>query len=177
MSFSPSLLVSAALAGVLLAHGCATVSSSVMVPESIDTVSISHGGSVRIKAAGSHRQALVGRRLVEPTALEAALRESVLTAGIYDEVVGKGHADRLLAVTVERIDEPPLGLDMTCEVALRWRLMSDDQSQTFWEEVITTKETITTYDEHDSSKRGLMSVEAALRSNLRRGIVRLSNAG
>ncbi len=177
MSFSPSLLVSAALAGVLLAHGCATVSSSVMVPEKLESVAISQGGSVRIEAAGSQRQALIGRRLVEPTALEAALRESVLTSGIYDEVVGVGHADRVLAVTVERINEPALGLDMTCEVSLRWRLMSDDESQTFWEEVITTKETINSFHENDSSKRGMMSVEAALRSNLRRGIVRLSNAG
>lgn len=177
MSFSPSLLVSAALAGVLLAHGCATVSSTVMVPERIESVAASHGGTVRIDASGSARQALIGRRLVEPTALEAAVRESVLTAGLYDEVLDIGHADRVLAVTVEDIKEPAIGLDVTCEVSLRWRLLSGDETRTLWEEVITTKETVNSFDESDSSKRGMMSIEAAMRSNLRRGIARLSDAG
>ncbi|QDV07454.1 hypothetical protein Poly30_29790 [Planctomycetes bacterium Poly30] len=176
MSFSPSLLVSAALAGVLLAHGCATVSSSVMIPESIEA-GLSKGGSVRIDAEGSSRQAFVGRRLVATDALESAVRESVLSAGLYDEVVHKGKADRVLSVTVDRLEEPEIGLDMTCEVALRWRLMSGDRASTYWEEVITTKETINTYQETDSSKRAMKAVEAALRSNLHRGIVRLSNAG
>ena len=177
MSFSPSLLVSAALAGVLLAHGCATVSSTVMVPTELEPVSISQGGSIRIDTKGSDRQALLGRRLVEPTALEAAIRESVLTAAIYDEVVEVGHADRILAVTVERITEPAVALDATCEVSLRWRLMSDDESRTFWEEVITTKSTINSFDESDPAKRAMLSIESAIRSNLHRGIVRLSNAG
>ena len=176
MSFSPSLLVSAALAGLLLAHGCATVSSSVMIPDSIET-GISKGGSVRIDAEGSPRQAFVGRRLVETEALEAAVRESVLSAGLYDEVVHHGKADRVLSVTIDRINEPEIGLDMTCEVALRWRLMSGDRSRTYWEEVITTQETVNTYQETDSSKRAMKAVESALRSNLQRGIVRLSNAG
>lgn len=176
MSFSPSLLVSAALAGVLLAHGCATVSSSVMIPDSIKA-GVARGGSVRIDASGSPRQAFIGRRLVETQALEAAVRESVLSAGLYDEVVHSGKADRVLMVAIDRIDEPEIGLDMTCEVAMRWRLMSNDRSRTFWEEVITTKETINTYQETDSSKRAMKAVEAALRSNLQRGIVRLSNAG
>lgn len=164
------------MAGVLLAHGCATVSSSVMVPEAIE-VGSAQGGSVRIEAEGSSRQAFIGRRLVETDALESAVRESVLSAGIYDEVVHSGRADRVLSVSVDRIDEPEIGLDMTCEVALRWRLMSSDRSRTYWEEVITTEETINTYQETDSSKRGMKAVEAALRSNLQRGIVRLSNAG
>lgn len=177
MSFSPSLLVSAALTGVLLAHGCATVSSSVMVPTSVVKAQAPQAGTVRIDAGGSDRQAFLGRRLVQADALEAAVRESVLGAGLFDEVVSSGSADRILSVTVDRIDEPEIGLDMTCEVSLRWRLMSGDGVRTFWEEVITTEETITTYHEMDSSKRGMLSIEAALRSNLKRGIVRLSNAG
>ncbi len=176
MSFSPSLLVSAAIAGVLLAHGCATVSSSVMVPGNIQEAT-SQGGSVRIEAEGSSRQALIGRRRVETEALEQAVRESILAAGLFDEVVNYGASDRILAVSVDRIEEPEIGLDMTCEVALRWRLLSGDKSRTLWEEVITTEETITTFNETDSSKRAMRAVEAALRSNLRRGIVRLSNAG
>ncbi|MFT6831517.1 MAG: hypothetical protein ACJAZN_001681 [Planctomycetota bacterium] len=177
MSFSPSLLVSAALAGVLLAHGCATVSSSTMIPANIKAAATARGGSVRIDAMGSSRQALIGRRLVETEALEAAVRESVLAAGLFDEVVSYGAADRVLAVTVDQLTEPEIGLDMTCEVSLRWRLMSPDRSRTFWEEVITTEETINTYQETDSSKRAMRAVEAALRANLQRGIVRLSNAG
>ncbi|MEM8713220.1 MAG: hypothetical protein AAGG01_19930, partial [Planctomycetota bacterium] len=149
----------------------------VMVPASTVRAEAPQAGTVRIDASGSTRQGFIGRRLVESEALEAAVRESVLSAGLFDEVVNSGSADRILSVTVDRIDEPEIGLDMTCEVALRWRLMSGDGVRTFWEEVITTKETITTYNEMDSSKRGMRSIEAALRSNLKRGIVRLSNAG
>ena len=176
MSFSPSLIVSAALAGVLLAHGCATVSSSRMVPETVTAVD-ARGGTVKIDAEGSGRQAFIGRPLVKTEALQSAVRETVLSSGLFGEVIDVGDADQILAVTVDRIDEPEIGLDMTCEVALRWRLMSGDRSRTIWEEVITTKETITSYEEVDSSKRGQMAIETALRANMMRGVVRLSNAG
>lgn len=176
MRFTPSLLVSAALMGVLLAHGCSTVSSSVMVPETI-RIEKALGGTVRIEAAGSSKRAFVGKPLVTGDALSTAVRDAIMAAGLFDETVEGGASDRILTVTVERLAEPEIGLDQTCEVAMRWRLLTGDRSRTLWEELITTKETINTFQERNTERRGERAIEGALRSNVRRGLERMSHAG
>ena len=176
MRFTPSLLVSAALAGILLAHGCSTVSSSLMVPDNV-RIERALGGVVRIDAQGTSKRGFVGRPLVTSEALTAAVRESVLTAGLFDEVTEFGASDRVLSVTVERLSEPDVGLDQTCSVAMRWRLLTGDRSRTIWEELITTEETINSFDELDSESRSGLAIEAALRSNVQRGLERMSHAG
>ncbi len=176
MRLTPSLLVSAALMGILLAHGCSTVSSSVMVP---DTVRIEKalGGTIRIEAAGSPKRAFVGKPLVTGEALSSAVRDAIMAAGLFDETVDSGISDRILTVTIERLDEPEIGLDQTCEVAMRWRLLTGDRSRTLWEELITTKTTINTYEERDTEMRAVRAIEGALKSNVRRGLERMSHAG
>lgn len=175
MRLTPTLLLSAALLGVLLAHGCSTVSSSVMVPEAV-SVERTVGGSVRIDAEGTDRQGIIGKRLIDPEQLTAALRESVLVAGVFDEVVTAGSADHVLSVHVERLDEPELGLDMSCQVAMRWQLQDSGGTRIRWEELVTTKETITTFDKFDVEDRAGAAVAGALRANVRRGIERMSSA-
>lgn len=175
MRLSPTLLVSSALLGALLAHGCATVSSSVLVPQSF-TMERTLGGTVRIEAEGTSKRAYVMRPLVRSSALEEALTSAIQEAELFDEVVG-GSADRVLQVTVERVDEPEIGLDQTCTVALRWALRTGDGQQTLWEELITTERTVNSFEELDSETRGQRAIEGALRLNLRKGLERLSRAG
>lgn len=176
MRLTPSLLISAALMGVLLAHGCSTVSSSLMVPQTV-RIEKALGGTVLIEAAGSPKRAFVGKPLVTGAALSAAVRDAIMAAGLFDETVQGGASDRILTVTVERLDEPEVGLDQTCEVAMRWRLLTGDRSRTLWEELITTKETVNTYQERDTEVRAERAIEGALRSNVRRGLERMSHAG
>ena len=83
----------------------------------------------------------------------------------------------MLTVQIERLDEPGVGIDQTCEVAMRWTLTSGDRSRTIWEELITTRKTVTSYDEIDSSLRAELAVQGALEANLRRATMRLSNEG
>lgn len=176
MRFSASLLVSAALTGVLLAHGCSTVSASLMVPEDVRIERVL-GGSVRIDASGTGKRGFVGRPLVKSQALAHAVEEAVMSAGLFDEVADFGVVDRVLAVTIERLDEPEVGLDQTSAVAMRWRLMTGDRSRTIWEELIRTEETIDSFDELDSENRSSMAIQAALKANIKRGIERMSRAG
>lgn len=176
MRFTPSLLVSAAITGVLLAHGCATVSSSLMVPDKV-RIDRALGGVVRIDARGTSKRAFVGRPLVTDDALQAAVRTAVLESGVFDEVAEYGNSDRILSVTIERLEEPEVGLDQTSMVAVRWKLLTGDRSRTIWEELITTEETINSFDELDSESRSGMAIEAALRANVQRGLERMSHAG
>lgn len=175
MRLSPTLLVSSALMGILLAHGCATVSSSMIVPESF-AIERTLGGSVRVEAVGSPKRAYLMRPLVKSEALQSAVRDAIVSADLFDDVVGHG-GDRLVRVEMERIDEPDIGLDQTCTVAMRWCLLSGDGTRTLWEEVITTDCTVNTFEEVDSETRGQKAIEGALRLNVQRGVERLSRAG
>ena len=170
-----SLLLPSALFGALLAAGCATVSTSALVPEVL-AVEQSVGGSVSIRASGSSKRAYVMRPLVSSEAIEEALTMAVQESGLFDEIVPVG-ADRTLLVTVERIDEPDIGLDQTCTVTIRWRLTTGDGSQTLWEKRITTERTLDFLDEIDSEARGQLAIEGALRLNLREGLEQLSRRG
>ena len=173
---NPTLVASALLAGALLAHGCAPVSSAAMVPENV-RIERSLGGAVRVEAFGTPRQAWIGRSLVSGDELSRAVQQTVLEAGLFEEVSQLGKADRVLTVQIERLDEPGVGIDQTCEVAMRWTLTSGDRSRTIWEELITTRKTVTSYDEIDSSLRAELAVQGALEANLRRATMRLSNEG
>lgn len=173
---TPILLASALVTGALLAHGCATVSSAAMVPDRTVEVERALGGAVRVEASGSPRRGFVGRSLVSGDELTKAVRMSVMQAGLFDEIAESGDADQVLTVAIEHIEEPEVGLDQTCEVALRWRLSSGDRSRTIWEELITTRETVTTYQEIDSHRRTDRAIQEALQANLRRGITKLGTA-
>lgn len=177
MRFSPSLLVSAALVGVLLAHGCATVSSSVMVPQDV-RIERALGGSVRIEATGTPRRAYIARPLVQDDALAGAVREAVTVAGLFDEVVeGSARADRVLSVALEDLREPELGLDQTCRATMRWRLLTGDGRSVLWEEAITTDLTVHSFEQVDAEERARMAIEGALRRNIQRGLMSLSREG
>lgn len=173
MRLSPLHL--SALAVALVAAGCATVSTSALVPQTL-TLERTVGGTVSIQASGSGKRAYVMRPLVSAEAIHDALTAAVEDAALFDEIV-PGDADRNLLVTVERIDEPEIGLDQTCTVTLRWRLTTGDGSRTIWDERITTERTLDFLDEIDSEARGRLAIEGALRSNLREGLERLSRDG
>lgn len=167
------LLASALLA--LVSVACATVQSSVMVPERIEVVR-TLGGSVTVEAEGSQRQALFGKRLIEPDALQSAVRESILRTKLFDEVVDAGEADHVLIVSFDRMDEPEVGLDARCVLAMRWRLQSGDRSRTLWEEVVTTTQKVNSYEEPSSEARGQAVIAKAIRANIRSGLERLSES-
>ena len=170
------LLCTGLLSGLLaLASGCYSVSSSMMVPDDIE-IEQTFGGSVRIETIGSDRQAMLGSRLIPAEELEEAVREIVLRHELFDEVVGEGDADNVLVVEFEMIEEPEVGLDADCKLSMRWRLLSGDGSRTLWEEVVTTDETVNSYQERSSEQRSKSVIEKAVRSNLREGVERLSES-
>ncbi|MEM1448959.1 MAG: hypothetical protein AAF957_28330 [Planctomycetota bacterium] len=169
------LLRTGLVSGLLLAFasGCYSVSSSVMVPDDVE-IEQTFGGSVRIDTIGSDRQAMIGSRLIPAEELEEAVREVVLRHELFDEVVEEGAADNVLVVEFESIEEPEVGLDADCTLRMRWRLMSGDGSRTLWEEVVTSDETVNSYQERSSEQRSKSVIEKAVRSNLRDGVERLS---
>ena len=173
MRLKASLTLASALAGGLLVLGCSTVASSMMVPETVE-VERTLGGTVIVHAHGSEKQAMFGRRLIEPDALQAAVRESILRSQLFEEVIDAGDADNVLTVSFDQIREPEVGLDATCTLSMRWRLQSGDRSRTLWEEVITTEETVHSYQEMSSELRGMAVIEKTIRANIRRGLMRLS---
>lgn len=160
------------LMSALLGAGCTTVASPLLVPQAL-AVEGDIGGSVSITAAGSAKRAYIMRPLVPAEAIEEALTAAVQAAGLFDEVVPAG-GDRQLKVTIERLDEPEIGIDQTCTVTLAWRLSTGDRARTLWEQRITTTRTVNSLDELDSEARGQLAIEGAIRRNLRQGIERLS---
>ncbi|MEE2940513.1 MAG: hypothetical protein VX460_09030 [Planctomycetota bacterium] len=170
-----SLPVPPILLFALLTAGCATVSTSALVPEAL-AFERAVGGSVTIRASGSPKRGYVVRPLVSSEAIRDALTTAVLESELFDEIVPAG-ADRSLLVTVERIEEPEIGLDQTCTVTVHWQLTTGDGARTLWEKRITTTRTIDFLDEIDSEARGQVAIEGALRSNLREGLEQLSRKG
>ena len=156
----------------LLTPSCATVASPLLVPEGL-TVERIIGGSVSINATGSAKRAVIMRPLVPSEAIEEALARALQEAGLFDQIVS-ADGDRHLTVSVERLDEPEIGIDQSCTVTLLWRLCTGDGTRTLWEQRITTERTVDSLDELDSEARGQLAVEGALRRNLRSGIERLS---
>lgn len=175
MRLSRLLVASGIAASASLLAACTSVSSSVMVPANLE-VEESVGGSVAIETMGTERQAWVGKRLIDPIEMQSALREAVLRSKVFDEVVEAGGGDQQLVVSVERFEEPEVGLDSHCTLAMRWRLLSGDGTRTVWEEVVSTSETVNTYEGISSEDRGEAVIAKAIRSNIREGIERLSIA-
>lgn len=173
MRLSPHL--TPAFLTALLAAGCATVSTSALVPNAL-SVERSVGGSVSIRASGSPKRAYLMPPLVSSEAIEDALVTAVEESELFDEIVSDS-ADRQLIVKVESIAEPEVGLDQTCTVTLEWRLTTGDESRTLWETRITTERTLDFLDEIDSEARAQLAIEGALRRNLREGLERLSREG
>jgi len=175
MRLNATFLCLALAAGSLVSAGCTTLSSSVMVPGKVE-VEKTIGGSVRIETIGSPPQMMIGSRLIPPGELEEALRELILRSHLFDTVVAEGESDRVLRVEFESIQEPEVGLDAECTLALRWRLMSGDGQQTLWERVITTDETVNSYQESESARRSMAVLEKTVQANLKKGVERLSRA-
>ncbi len=175
MRLNATFLCLALATGALVSAGCTTLSSSVMVPGKVE-LERTLGGSVRIETVGSAPQMMIGRRLIPPGELQEALRELILRSQLFDSVVDEGDSDHVLLVEFEDMEEPEVGLDADCKLAMRWRLMSGDGQQTLWERVITTKETVNSYQEKDAEKRSMAVLEKTVQANLKKGVERLSKA-
>ena len=153
--------------------GCHSVSASLMVPKEV-SITRTIGGSARVIASGSSRQALLGPSVIGEESLQAAITEALLACGMFDEVTESPPSQHLLVVTVEEFVEPELGFDSTCEVTMRWTLKGRDGASTYWTRSIKTGATITSYEEMDSTVRPQLVIEKAVRNNLTEGIKALS---
>lgn len=169
------LVLQAALISALASAvtGCHSVSSSLMVPEEIE-ISSPLGGTAKVVAFGSEKQALFGPSIIDAEGLAEAVSEALLTCGMFDAIATSGPSQHIVEVSVEELIEPEVGFDTTCDVTLRWSLKSGDGATTRWTRSITTSTTMNSYEEMDSSLRPQLVMEKALRDNLTKGIQALS---
>lgn len=170
----PTLKVLALALAVPLT-ACHSVSSAEIVPRDVE-IERALGGSVRILATGSGKQALIGPSVIDAGGLADAVSEAVLACGLFDEVALEGQADRVLEVEVVELVEPEVGFDSHCSTTLRWSLRSGDGSRVLHTATITTEATMNSYEEMDSTVRPQLVMEKALRENITRGLRSLSSA-
>ena len=161
----------AAILLALASASCASIQSTDMVPEAIPVLR-THDASVTIQAEGSARRMLLGPRMVSGDELGAAVRDAVVGSAIFREVAPQD-ADYTLAVTIEEIEMPEIGLDMNVETTLHWAL-SNAAGSLVWGGPIHTEFEAGPDDADMVSERGGVACAGALRANIKKALETIS---
>lgn len=163
-------VVAALLASVpFFATGCSNLEASQLVPSEFVS-STQHPKSVRVEAEGSPRKMKLGARDISTEEMDHALREAVLTSGVFERVIDDGRADYVLSVKVVSIDRPEPGLEMTAESSLRWSLRDMADGATVWQRTIDTKYEANPREADFMDEREDVAIAGAIRKNLTRGL-------
>lgn len=147
---------------LLLPAACQTISAEAITPEVVRVAS-GHDGFVKLKVAGA--------RGLPAAVLSEAVYDTILASGLFEGITTAGE-DWILSVTVVEFDDPEWGLDITAQVAMRWKLTGAG-GEVYWTERIETEHTATPEDAFTLGERESLAISEAVLKNLTGALERL----
>lgn len=147
---------------LLLPAACTTISAEAITPDVVRVAS-GHGGFVMLEVAGTSSL---------PTAvLSEAVHDTIRASGLFEGITTAGE-DWTLSVTVVEFGDPEWGLDITAQVAMRWKLTGTN-GEAYWTELIETEHTATPEDAFALEEREDLAITGAVLLNLAGALERL----
>ena len=162
----------ALLSTLALASCTATTSSTDMIPSDM-VVEQGMEGSVRLETRGTGDGMGLGER-VSGGNLRDALRQAILSCGLFPSVTSGPDAAWTLNVSVAEVTNPEADLFPKVRATLVWRLSDGSGQRVFWEQTIQTEGEADPQDDLDYMKREAVAAGRAIAENLRQGLERLS---
>lgn len=148
-----------------------SASSADMVPQ--DLVALKTiDGAVRIEAIGTGGMGWSER--VSASNLRDAVRQGVLSSGLFTAVANEGPADWILAVSVAEVSDPEPDLFPEVEATLVWRLSDGTGDRIFWEHTVQSEGEADPQDHLDYVQREAIATGRAIAANLAEGLEALS---
>jgi hypothetical protein len=104
----------------------------------------------------------------------AALVESLKQTGLFKSIDTSGDAAYRLTTTIEDLEQPIMGLDMTVSLRIDWLLVRTTDGQSLWHDKILSTYTATVGDSFDGALRLRLANEGAARQNIEQGLAKLA---
>ncbi|HEX4350324.1 MAG TPA: hypothetical protein VH251_08045 [Verrucomicrobiae bacterium] len=104
----------------------------------------------------------------------AALVESLKQTGLFKSVDTSGDDACRLTTTIEDLEQPIMGLDMTVSLRIDWLLVRTSDGQDLWHDKILSTYTATVGDNLDGALRLRVANEGAARQNIEQGLAKLA---
>jgi len=168
-----SVLVLANLSVILLASGCAAKASS-MVPTSFEVVN-KHPCTVSIKdSRGGIDAKPLWSSQISNIAYTKALSNALAKSGVFQTVTKGDGADYILDVTIWGYDQPWHGANIVIGMKTKWELTNAKTHAPVWSNTFTTAYRAEWLSSLFDQERIEKAHEAAVRTNIKEGIRRLS---
>jgi len=156
----------------LLLSGCAARYQN-MIPNSFE-ISKKYPYKVSVSVVGGRETHPLWTSQISSSAYTQALELSIEKSGLFESIIkGKG-ADYLLDITLLKVDQPIVGLDITINIESEWVLINASTHKPVWTNTISTSYTATLGDALVAAERLQKANEGAVRENIKEGLRQLS---
>jgi hypothetical protein len=147
--------------------------SQAMIPETMVTDK-QHHYSLNLSVHGGLETFPLWDSKISNEAFASTLRASILKSGVFSIIIEGAEAEYRLDVSIQELNQPIIGLDMTVAVKTNWTLQKVDTNELIWTDVISTSYKTPLFDAFFAVERVRLASERAMRENVKQGIYLLS---
>jgi hypothetical protein len=160
---------------VCVSSGCAIGSVgyrvSNMIPEDPGLTSTRY--SVRLSAEANDSTWSRMMRVPDEIFVQA-LRESLVRARTFSEVVTEGEADYALDVRMKELSQPMAGTDITVDLLAQWTLTELATGAVVLDETVPSSSSVSPRTAFSATERVRLATEEAIRLNIAKGLRRIA---
>ncbi len=171
-----SLMIRGTLIALLfMLTGCASGAKVFnMIPTDMSAVKNQQPYSVALKTAGGRDTQWWGTSQISDESFHQALFDALSKSGAFREVLKEGKSDYILDVFITKVQQPLIGFNMTVSVSAKWKLLDAATHNVVYEDMIITPYEVKVSEEFMGIERLRKANEGAVRENIKKGIVKLS---
>jgi hypothetical protein len=167
------LLVIVAVSALL--SGCvATGAKSTAMSIALPVVEKQHPESVSITVSGGKATNPLWTSQVSNEEFQAALIESISASRVFSAILPTGQGDLVLEVTLLKLEQPLMGLNMTVTAETEWVLKNRLDGAVQWQKQIAQPYTATMSDAMVGVTRLRMASEGAIKLVIKSGVEEIS---
>jgi len=159
---------------VCLLTGCASPAR----PDRMTAQTVPHAATthepVQVSIQGGEKTNPLWVSKISDEGFSTALVASLKQTGLFKSVGTSGDCPYQLTTTIEDLEQPVMGLDMTVSLRIDWLLVRSSDRQTLWHDKILSTYTATVGDDLDGSLRLRTANEGAARQNIEQGLAKLA---
>ncbi len=154
--------------------GCASASNPGSMAIQGYVVPVAIGDSVTVSVEGGNETSSMGASQIANEDFAEAITLSILTSGVFNQVIKGDASEYMLNVFIVSLDQPVFGGSFTVRMESAWRLLERQSGLAVWERVINSEHTATMGDALVAATRLRLANEGAAQNGIRQAIIALS---
>ncbi|MGL4401851.1 MAG: hypothetical protein ACRCXD_18470 [Luteolibacter sp.] len=159
---------------VITLHSCASPSNpSAMVPTHLSTGK-KFNKSVAVAVTGGQATNPLWTSQVSNEDFAEALKQAIEKNGPFSQVIRSGSGTYQLDVRLIQLRQPMVGINMTVQAEIEWRLKQSSTGKVIWQRVTNKSHTATMGDSVAGVTRLKMANEGAIRENIKEGLEQIA---